>query len=450
MGRLSSLLYGALSGAAMMYFMDKDQGARRRALVRDRVQSMRYELDDAIDTSVQDLRNRARGILAEGMATVSGEPVNDQVLAERVRARLGFLARHPGAIDVMAQNGVITLNGDALTAEVNGLLRGIGKMRGVQRVENRLRVHETAGNIPQLQGQGWMPGEGRGGGQWTPSSRLLAGAGSLYLFLYGLVRGGFIGTLAQMGALGLGVRAVGNMDFKRLVGTTDQDDAIRVRKSVNIQAPVDEVYGLWSNFENFPRFMANVEQIQNLGDNRSHWVVKGPAGAKVEFDAVMTENRPNELIAWETVAESQVKHHGQVRFKEGAREGTQVNVSMAYTPPAGVVGHAVANVFGVDPKSAMDKDLMRLKSLLEEGKTRVAGKKVTRAEVPVTGQQHEQNMGQQERGTSQRGRSMDDLRAVDVGESCSDRDQLEDEMGDLGTLTDMDDLDRDHPFRNSE
>lgn len=389
MGKLSSLLYGAGIGAAMMYFWDKDLGNRRRALLRDKAMRMRYEADEAIETGVRDLRNRMRGILAEGMATVSNEDpqVNDSVLAERVRSRLGFLTRHPRAVEVSVEDRVAYLSGDVLAAEAEALVRGVGRVRGVRRVENRLRVHAEAGDIPQLQGEGWMPGQGRAGGQWAPSTRLLAGAGSAYLLLYGMLRGGFVGTVAQLSGMVLGVRALGNLDLRRLAGMDDSGDAIRVRKSINIQAPVEEVYGIWSNFENFPRFMANVEEIKDLGDGRSHWVVKGPAGAKVEFDAVMTENKPNELIAWETVAESQVKHYGQVRFKEGAREGTQVNVNMAYTPPAGVVGHAVANMFGVDPKSAMDDDLMRLKSLLEEGKTRAEGQQVTRGQIPVTAQQ---------------------------------------------------------------
>jgi hypothetical protein len=130
MGKLSSLLYGAGFGAAMMYFMDKDLGNRRRALVRDKVQRLRYQADDAIDTSLEDLRNRVRGILAEGMATVSNEPINDQVLSERIRSRLGFMARHPRAVDLTVQDGVATLTGDVLAAEVDGLLRGVGRVRG--------------------------------------------------------------------------------------------------------------------------------------------------------------------------------------------------------------------------------------------------------------------------------------------------------------------------------
>lgn len=162
---------------------------------------------------------------------------------------------------------------------------------------------------------------------------------------------------------------------------------IRVHKSINIAAPLEEVYELWSNFENFPRFMTNIEAIQNTGEGRSHWVVKGPAGSKVEFDAIETDNKPNRMIAWATTPESQVKTQGQVQFRD-SNGGTLVNVNMAYTPPAGVAGHAVAALFGKDPKTEMDADLARMKTLLEEGKTRANKTTVTREQVlPVTGSQ---------------------------------------------------------------
>jgi uncharacterized membrane protein len=381
MGKLSSLLFGTALGAGLMYFLDPVQGNRRKAMIRDQATQFRHNADDSLDTAVRDLRLRVRGILAEGMAMVSEEGVSDQVLEARIRSRLGFLTRHPGAIEISVRDKVAYLNGDVLANEAEGLAAGIQKTRGLNRVENMLRVHETADNIPQLQGKGWMPGDTPASKMWSPSSRLLAGIGAGYMLIYGMARGGFIGSLAQAVGVVLGARAVTNMNLKRMVGMGEDEGSIRVRKTININAPVEEVYDLWSNFENFPRFMSNIEDIKDMGNGRSHWVVKGPAGSKVEFDAVLTENRPNEVVAWKTIEDSSVKHTGQVRFKEGMHEGTQVNVNMAYTPPAGIVGHTVASVFGKDPKSAMDDDLVRMKSLLEEGKTRAEGHTVTRDEV---------------------------------------------------------------------
>lgn len=388
MGKFKAWLYGLGIGAGLMYFLDPQQGDRRKALVRDQMMRFRDESKGAIDVGVRDLRNRTRGLLAEGMAIVSNEGTPDYVMEERLRSRLGFLTRHPGAVQVSVRNGEVVIDGDILENESESFVAGLQRLRGVKNIQNNLRVHQEAGNISTLQGEGWMPGDTRGSMQWTPAARLLAGGGAAYLLLYGLFRGGFIGTMAKVGGLILGARAFTNMDYKTMTGQQSDFEAVRVRKSINIDAPVEEVYGLWSNFENFSRFMNNIEEIHDMGDGRSHWVVKGPAGSKVEFEAQMTQNVPNEVVAWETTPDSMVKHRGQVRFKENKQgQGTTVNVNMAYTPPAGVAGHAVAKLFGKDPKSEMDDDLARMKTLLEQGKTSAGGQRVRRDDVmPVTGQ----------------------------------------------------------------
>lgn len=405
MGKLSTLLFGAAVGAGLMYFMDPAQGNRRKAMIRDRFNSLPADAANGLDKAANDLRQRVGGVLSEGAAMMGDPGTADQLLTERVRSHLGFLTRHPGAVQVNVQNKTAVVSGNILADEVENLLAGVQKVRGVMSVENRLQVHQQAGNIPQLQGEGSLPGQQS---EWSPGIRLLAGTGAIYLYFYGMIRGGFFGTLAQAGGIALGARTLTNKGLKSLTGLAGDGTNIQVRKTISIQAPVEQVYDLWSNFENFPRFMENIESIRDLGDGRSHWVVKGPAGKKVEFDAITTQDRPNEMIAWETVEDSTVKHHGQVRFKN-QQDRTQVNVNMVYTPPGGVVGHTVASIFGVDPKSSMDGDLARMKSLLEEGKTSVKGEKVTqdkvmqgsanrsRGQIPKTGDQpsDKPNQGQE-------------------------------------------------------
>jgi uncharacterized membrane protein len=93
-----------------------------------------------------------------------------------------------------------------------------------------------------------------------------------------------------------------------------------------------------------------------------------------EFQSRLTQDIPNDSIAWETLPDSQVQSTGFVRFDESRDGSTRVSVQMSYLPPAGVMGHAVAQLFGVDPRQAMQEDLIRLKSLLEEGKTSAEGR----------------------------------------------------------------------------
>jgi uncharacterized membrane protein len=143
---------------------------------------------------------------------------------------------------------------------------------------------------------------------------------------------------------------------------------------------VDTVFDLWSNFENFPRFISHVREVRRQNDRRSQWVVAGPAGAPIRWDTETTVFVPNELIAWRTVPGSAVQHAGTVRF-EPSPAGTRVHIEMSYNPPGGALSHGVAVLFGTDPKRAMDDDLVRFKSLVEEGKATAHGRTVRREDV---------------------------------------------------------------------
>ena len=117
-------------------------------------------------------------------------------------------------------------------------------------------------------------------------------------------------------------------------------------------------YGFWHNFENFPLFMDHVKDISVQGDI-SNWTVVGPADTPYHFQSQITQDIPNELIAWETLPDSEVHSAGFVRFDENRDGSTRVTVQMSYVPPVGVLGHAVAQLMGLDPRQAMHEDLMR-------------------------------------------------------------------------------------------
>ena len=139
----------------------------------------------------------------------------------------------------------------------------------------------------------------------------------------------------------------------------------RLARSRFVAAPVERVFDFWTDFQNFPRFMHNVRDVRQLADNRSHWVVAGPAGVPVQWTAEVTRVIPGELIEWRSVSDSDVRHSGAVRFQGNGDGGTRVSVQLSYVPPAGAFGHAVATMFGADPKSEMDADLLRVKAALE-------------------------------------------------------------------------------------
>jgi uncharacterized membrane protein len=356
-------------GAGLMYFLDPEQGNRRRALVRDRTNRLVNNLDDSLDTAMEDMRNRARGVLAELMARLSDQGAPDWILEERVRTTLGRLSRHARAIDVRAEGGHIYLSGPVLNEDRDVIVKAASRTRGVYGVEDRLQVIDSPQDIPALQGS---PSERRQMApewqqqNWSPAARLLGGVGGSLLTLYGLKRHGLTKPLFSTAGLVLTTRSVTNMDTRSLLGRGEK--TIKVRKAVNIDAPIDEVYRFWRNFENFKLFMNHVKEI-SVQDDVSTWKVAGPAGSTVEYQSHITRDIPNELIAWETLPDSQVRHSGFVRFDPSHEGGTRVTVQMDYVPPAGALGHAVAQLFGVDPRQAMNEDLIRLKTLLEEGKT---------------------------------------------------------------------------------
>jgi uncharacterized membrane protein len=144
------------------------------------------------------------------------------------------------------------------------------------------------------------------------------------------------------------------------------DEGIHVEVNQTIAKSPAEIFRFWRNFENLPKFMDHLKLVTCEGNNRSHWIAKGPARVDVEWDAEIINEEPDRLISWRTVDDSDVDIAGTVRFlpAQNAR-ATEVHVNLDYIPPAGRVGQAVAKIFGEDPKTQIQEDLGRLKQLME-------------------------------------------------------------------------------------
>lgn len=369
--KLKTLLTSIGLGAGLMYFFDPQHGDRRRAMVRDRANRFVNDIDESIDKALEDTRNRTRGVLSEMTARLSDQGAPDWILEERVRSNLGRLAGHTRALDIRADGGRIYLNGPVLRGEEESIVKAAMRTRGVHSVENQLQIVDNPQDIPALQGERSPQRQARPDWQqrnWSPATRLLSSVGGSLLTLYGLTRRGVAKPVLSTAGLVLTARGMTNLDTRSLLGLSGAENGIRVNKAINIFAPIDEVYHFWRNFENFPLFMNHVKEI-HVQNDVSTWKVAGPAGSTVEFQSRTTQDVPNDVIAWETLPDSQVHSSGFVRFDENRDGSTRVTVQMAYIPPAGVAGHAVAQLFGVDPRQAMHDDLVRLKTLLEEGKT---------------------------------------------------------------------------------
>jgi uncharacterized membrane protein len=197
------------------------------------------------------------------------------------------------------------------------------------------------------------------------------------LAIYGLTRGSASGVvLALIGGSLVYRGTTGHCSTYQAMGIdTAQHRAgvagnrgIKVEKSVLINKSPEELYRFWHNFENLPQFMNHLESVQVRDDRRSHWVAKAPLGTTVEWDAEIINEKENELIAWRSLEGADVNNAGSVRFQpaRGGR-GTEVKVSLEYDPPAGVLGAAVAKLFGEEPNQQVEEDLRRFKQLMETG-----------------------------------------------------------------------------------
>jgi uncharacterized membrane protein len=141
----------------------------------------------------------------------------------------------------------------------------------------------------------------------------------------------------------------------------------RFQKSIEINASVQDCYAQWMKFEEFPQFMDHVQSITRQGDNRWHWIVDGPMGAKVEWDAIMDGSKEKRLISWHTISEPTVNAQGAVLFEEIRPDLTRVISTLQYEPPAGKVGELVAELFS-NPEKMVEQDLSNFKKLLETQK----------------------------------------------------------------------------------
>ena len=279
-----TMLAAAASAAVATYYLDPDLGRRRRALMRDKLNSGATRMQNAARVAAVDARNRARGTVAELRKKFTGRDSGGQQL------------------DIAQEN-------------------------------------------------------------WAPATRFGAGAAGAGLAAWSLLRRSAAAPVLFLSGAALLARAGSNMSFRRLAGGSAR--GIRLVKTVTIGAPRGQLFALWQDMENFPKFMRNVRKVYRTGDNW-HWEVAGPLGTVVEWDAVVTQVVPDQFIAWCTTPGSPVQHAGRVHFQDEA-QGTRVQVELSYSPPAGALGHVVASLFGADPKKEMDEDLMRMKALVETG-----------------------------------------------------------------------------------
>jgi uncharacterized membrane protein len=192
------------------------------------------------------------------------------------------------------------------------------------------------------------------------ASHVMKAAAATALAAYGFKRGGIVGS--AMGIIGAGLTAT---EMAAAAGMPLTSSPCEVRETVEVMASPEEAYEVWSRFEEFPRFMANVVEVRKTGERTTRWVVEGPLGQRIEWDAIITANEPGEFIAWRSTT-ADINNGGQVHF-ERTEHGTRVLVVMTFGQPVGPISAVMAKVTGNDPQTLVCQDLRRFKQLIEGG-----------------------------------------------------------------------------------
>ena len=338
--QLGKWLGGAALGAVVMYMLDPERGAPRRAVSAEKLRQLGRQTGDAMDKVVQGFGSRMgqSGVATAmaGMGSADADRIGNGRYPDR-DARTDGSTSASGGVSGMLRQGADTLQ------------RSLGSL----------------GSQPE-------PAQASGGYQQEsarsrPGRRGATLAGAGVLGLGGLMAPRSpIGMAMGLAGLALLLSASTRRPLRSKLSSGSHAQPIEVEKTIRIDAAPEQVFDLFANYENFPRFMSNVVEVRDLGSRRSHWIVKGPAGTEFAWNAVLTEHSRPSRLAWESEPGAEVEQSGSILF-EPIHSGTRVTVRMSYRPPAGALGHAVASLLGRDPKRQMDEDLARMKSLVERG-----------------------------------------------------------------------------------
>ena len=151
----------------------------------------------------------------------------------------------------------------------------------------------------------------------------------------------------------------------------------RVERTVTVLRSPDELYARWHDLARLPELMAHLESVTPLDEKRSRWVARGPGGTRVMWEAEITADEPGRLIAWRSVAGSDIENAGSVRFTPapGGR-GTEVKVLLSYELAAGRLGEAAVCLLGESGDHEVREDLRRFKQRMETGEVATAARRV--------------------------------------------------------------------------
>ncbi|MBK1438483.1 DUF2892 domain-containing protein [Parapedobacter sp. ISTM3] len=162
---------------------------------------------------------------------------------------------------------------------------------------------------------------------------------------------------------------LGYCPISRWLGKKDiHNPAINVKAVMTVNKPREEVYRYWRALANLPSFMPHLHEVAEIDERRSHWIAEMPGmGGKIEWDAEIVKDEPNELIGWQSINGAPVKNAGKVQFYDAPRRGTEMRVIFSYHPPAGGLGTAAAKLLNPLFKGVIENEIYNFKRVMEAG-----------------------------------------------------------------------------------
>lgn len=179
----------------------------------------------------------------------------------------------------------------------------------------------------------------------------------------GLLARGFTGRRGGLRALGAGLAGRGEQR-----GLRAQVAPAEVERVLTIGRPAEELHRLWRDPQALAAIMAHFAEVTPVDADRTHWKVRSPIGRSLEWDARIVEERPGELLRWESLEGAELPSEGTLSFRRAPGDwGTEASLWMRFRPPGGALGAALMKRLQLVPRVLAQRSLRRFKSLAETG-----------------------------------------------------------------------------------
>jgi uncharacterized membrane protein len=362
----ASALTGAVAAAGVMYYFDTSGGRGRRADTGQRSAGAARHGLSRLQAASRDLAHRAYGLGARATALLRRGEIAPTVLVERVRARLGRVVSHPGAVHVSAdERRIVRLTGVVLAWEHEPLRRAVAEVPGVEAVRDDLEVHESAQHVSALQSGPRRPRRAQAAESGkTAALRLLMTLVGSSLLLSGTRRRG---TLGAVGAAAGGALLLRSVTAPRRRAARHRGRVLEVCQTLHVRSPVESVYEALRHSDRLVALLPALRALRHRGDGATQWAVHDPQGWPLEWTAVITELQPNRQIAWRTTDDSMLAQWGMAWLEPIDGRQTRLHLYVSLRALPGRTGQALRRLLGTGPQGELTGNLGRLRQYLEGG-----------------------------------------------------------------------------------